>query len=622
MYKFIDLDTGLPAALNKIKTWVLSKLPTQVSDLINDSGFVTANDVAGIVAGTGDIAIVESQDYVDIFIYGASISISPNMLSLYAAQKSATITVSGSHLKSDISISVPTGFTASPSTITQSDGTVPATSVTITYTGADASTASGNITATAGGTTKSIPVAYSQYQGPTIMADSTLTINAAAGSSNTATLAVSGINLEGNITAALSGTDASKFSVSGSPITPSGGSASGTLTITYSPSSGDSSASATLTLSSTNAASVTVALTGAVSAITTSVDTLSLTTDQNTSTTGTFTVSGTNLTEDISVSASGTGFSVSPATIAQSGGSVSSATVTVTYAPTSSGSHSGSISVSSSGITKTVTLSGTATEAVTPDAEGNFTKAGIHYKIIEGTQNVMVWNGESLSAVAATKYTGAINIPSTVVAGGVTYNVTKIGNYAFRDCTGVTSVTLPNGLVEIGYVAFYNCGFTALNIPDTVTTIGNSVANCTKLVDVTLPNNPAFTTIPAYFLSSCTKIRTLIIPASVTTCTDVFFCNLVPLTTLDIRMTGGKIKGGFGSMPAGSSVIIRKSDGVISKSGYPFAASGAGTRLSNSTLYVPSNLVSTYQSAPGWGTADSNGYGMFTGTNQIQAISE
>lgn len=574
-------------------------------------------------AGSGGgsiVTVTEDENYVNVNIIDNTpvLSVSAESIVMGGDTKTATFKVSGLRLRGDINIGVSgTGFTVDKESISPVDGTVVETTVTVTY-GRSASASGSIVVSSSGAAPASIGLTYTEQQVPTILADDTaISFKAGGGSTNQQTLTVQGVNLEAGITAAISGTDAGKFSVSPASISQSGGTASGTLTITYSPAAADSGThTATLTLSSSGATSKVITLNGAVSSLTVSEQSMSFSTDQGVAVTDTFTVEGANLNEDITIAASGTGFSVSPNTIAQSGGAVASTTVTVTYSPSAAGTNTGSITIQSSGVTKTITLSGTAEAEVSPDAEGNFTKGGIHYKIIEGTQNVMVWNGESLSAVAATKYTGAINIPSTVVAGGVTYNVTKIGAYAFRDCTGVTSVTLPNGLVEIGFVSFYNCGLSALNIPDTVTTIENSIANCTKLADVTLPNNPAFTTIPAYFLSSCTKIRTLIIPASVTTCTDNYFCNLVPLTTLDIRMTGGTIRGGFSSMPAGSSVIIRKSDGVLSKSGYPFG------KPSKSTLYVPSSLVSTYQSAQGWGTVDNNGYGMFTGTNQIQAINE
>ena len=50
-----------------------------------------------------------------------------------------------------------------------------------------------------------------------------------------------------------------------------------------------------------------------------------------------------------------------------------------------------------------------------------------------------------------------VNIPDMVVLDGVSYSVTTIGNYAFFDCSSLTSIIIPNSVVSIGEKAFYYC---------------------------------------------------------------------------------------------------------------------------------------------------------------------
>ena len=69
-------------------------------------------------------------------------------------------------------------------------------------------------------------------------------------------------------------------------------------------------------------------------------------------------------------------------------------------------------------------------------------------------------------------YTGDIIIPPTVEYNGTTYNVTDIGDEAFLNCTGLISVTIPEGVTYIGESAFKGCrSLTSITIPNSVTEI-------------------------------------------------------------------------------------------------------------------------------------------------------
>ena len=74
-------------------------------------------------------------------------------------------------------------------------------------------------------------------------------------------------------------------------------------------------------------------------------------------------------------------------------------------------------------------------------------------------------------------------------------SVTKIGNFAFEGCHGLTSIVIPNSVTAIGNKAFYNCdGLTSINISNSVTAIGDNVfENCDELASIVIESgNPRY----------------------------------------------------------------------------------------------------------------------------------
>ncbi len=70
-------------------------------------------------------------------------------------------------------------------------------------------------------------------------------------------------------------------------------------------------------------------------------------------------------------------------------------------------------------------------------------------------------------------------------------SVTSIGYSAFENCTGLTSIVIPNSVKSIYFEAFEGCtGLTSIVIPDSVTSIGDAAfKNCRNLVKVVLPKH-------------------------------------------------------------------------------------------------------------------------------------
>ena len=79
------------------------------------------------------------------------------------------------------------------------------------------------------------------------------------------------------------------------------------------------------------------------------------------------------------------------------------------------------------------------------------------------------------------------NIKRIIIGDGVT----TIGEFAFDDCSALTSVTIPNSVTTIRSIAFVDCSaLTSVTIPNSVTTIGGGAFyNCSSLTSVTIPNS-------------------------------------------------------------------------------------------------------------------------------------
>ncbi len=70
-------------------------------------------------------------------------------------------------------------------------------------------------------------------------------------------------------------------------------------------------------------------------------------------------------------------------------------------------------------------------------------------------------------------------------------SVTHIGNWAFNECSGLTSIVLPSSVTHIGDEAFRGCkGLTSIVLPSSVTHIGDSAFRwCSSLTSIELPSS-------------------------------------------------------------------------------------------------------------------------------------
>lgn len=115
-----------------------------------------------------------------------------------------------------------------------------------------------------------------------------------------------------------------------------------------------------------------------------------------------------------------------------------------------------------------------------------FVENGIYYKVIsEYGQRVAVTCQHDNNSLPIVSYSGNVTIPSYVYHNNVSYYVQYIDNQAFYNCTGLTSVTIPNTVESIGSNAFQYSGISTITIPASVAYIGDyAFDGCSNLAMV------------------------------------------------------------------------------------------------------------------------------------------
>ena len=166
-------------------------------------------------------------------------------------------------------------------------------------------------------------------------------------------------------------------------------------------------------------------------------------------------------------------------------------------------------------------------------------------------------------------------------------SVTSIGDYAFYGCSGIKSI--PNSVTSIGNYAFYNCsGLTSVTIDNSMTSIGSSAfSGCSGLTSVSIGNS--VTRIESYAFQNCSGIKSVTIPNSVTSIGGYAFASCNSLESVTI---------GSGVLSIGNNVFNNhRPDKVIWLTNTPptgytnaagtvnYVANDQYTSLSNKTVY-------------------------------------
>ena len=241
--------------------------------------------------------------------------------------------------------------------------------------------------------------------------------------------------------------------------------------------------------------------------------------------------------------------------------------------------------------TKTLQTAGTWVEGdftltdVTQGGGGEWTTEGIG----KGTEP----NGTITAnyAIAENAFYGKNGITSVALTDGA-----SVGNNAFFNCSNITSITSGVYCEITGSSAFQNCtGLTNVTLNGCGRIHGTAAfRQCSNLVEWRAPDcgldkngNEMTWNVPmgSQMFYSCTKLE-----------------------LVDYGHASGQFANCFFNTPLLRTLILRRVDGVCGINGWSSGAMGGiYNNPTESTIYVPQALISSYQTATNWSTAYAAG---------------
>jgi hypothetical protein len=226
-------------------------------------------------------------------------------------------------------------------------------------------------------------------------------------------------------------------------------------------------------------------------------------------------------------------------------------------------------------------------ELVSVDADVTNTATGTYtVEAAPASDFAFVTNEGSITITGYTGPGGSVEIPSTITG----LPVASIGEQAFSSVSTLTSVTIPDSVINLGDYAFSSCSdLTEVTISQSVSNIGTGTfEDCYSLSTVTFRGT--ITSLGDYAFSSCPGLSSLTIPDTVT--------NLGQYVFFGGGLTNVTIPAGLVSIGEAAFLYCNYLPAINVDPANPAYASAAGVLLNKSQTelveYPDGNLETSY----------------------------
>ena len=188
-----------------------------------------------------------------------------------------------------------------------------------------------------------------------------------------------------------------------------------------------------------------------------------------------------------------------------------------------------------------------------------FSRTGECYYELDGTKLRIFGSGRMGSYTYSSPAPWGKNITSVTIENGVK----NVGSYAFNGCKQITEITLPESVTQLGEYAFMYCeNLASVNIPDGVNVITKGVFDGCKALDG-VELHEGITAIESFAFSLCDSLSSITLPESLETIGDQAFYGCDSLSEFEVPKNvtniGYNILGGENNL---SSITVNPGNTV------------------------------------------------------------